>query len=371
MKLIYLTTLQYPSPYANRVNVMKMAASFNDLVDDFTLVIGPLLASKEEVLRSYGIERPFVIEVLGPPPIFWPKSFFSALRLRKLIKRESSITRHEPPETVFYIRDFLLAYFLSHISSPFQKNYFIECQSLGKFFHVIYRRVFQKARGIISSNHAKIQEIHERYGVPLERMMVGPNGFDEALFNHLPSPHEARAHLGFPQDKRIVLYAGSTLGWKGTDIIRDIAKALPDILFVIVGAHAEKQEGNMVHIRKQDLRRVPMYLRAADVLIAPYRSDTERAQRYFSPIKIFEYMASGIPFVTTDLPAVREFLNEDNAFLVKEYSAKAFEETIRYAFDHREERERRAKNAKEQSRYFSWQNRAVRIVGFLEQRLRT
>lgn len=359
MKLVYLTTLQYPSPYANRINVMKMAASFNDLADDFTLVIGPLLASKESVFESYGIERPFAMEILGSPPRLWPKSFFSALRIKKMIKRH-------PPETVYYIRDFLLAFFLSFLSARFRRNYFIECQSLGKFPHFVYRRVFQNAKGTISSNHAKKEEIYERYGISPDRIMVGPNGFDETLFENLLSQKEARAQLRFAQDKKIVLYAGSTLGWKGTDIIADIAKDLPDILFVIVGANEEKQEANTMYIKKQDLRRVPMYLRAADFLIAPYRSDSERARRYFSPIKVFEYMASSVPFVITDLPAVREFLNEDNAFLASEYSAKVFEEAIRYAFGHPSEMKRRSQNAKEQSGYFSWQNRAKRIIEFIE-----
>lgn len=364
MKLVYLTTLQYPSPYANRVNVMKMAASFNDLVDDFTLVVGPLLANKEEVFRSYGIERPFAVEVLGPPPLLWPKSFFSALRIQKSI-------RYHPSETIYYIRDFLLAFFLSFLSTKFRRNYFIECQSLGKFPQYVYKRVFQNAKGTISSNHAKKKEINERYHIPLKRILVGPNGFDEMFFKNLFSQREARAQAGFPPDKKIVLYAGSTLGWKGTDIIVEIAKTMPDILFVIVGASEEKQEGNMLFIKKQDLRNVPMYLRAADVLLAPYRSDSERAQRYFSPIKVFEYMASGVPFVITDLPAVREFLNDDNAFLASEYSLKAFREMIQYALDHPEEMVRRAANAKVQSAYFSWQNRARRVVEFVQQRLRT
>lgn len=359
MKLVYLTTLQYPSPYANRVNVMKMAASFNDLVDDFTLVIGPLLANKEEVLRSYGIERPFAIEVLGHPPWLWPKSFFSALRIKKMIQ-------HNPSETIYYIRDFLLAFFLSFVSERFRKHFFVECHALDKFPSFVYRHIFRHAKGIISSNGAKRQKINEDYGVPLARIIVEPNGFDEVLFSQLPSRKEARVQLGLAPEKKIVLYAGSMLGWKGTDIIADLAKAMADVIFVIVGASEEKQEGNMMFIKRQDLRKVPMYLRAADFLIAPYRSDSERTQRFFSPIKVFEYMASGTPFAVTDLPAVREFLNEDNAFLVREYSPNAFRERMQYAFDHPEEMERRANNAKKQSVYFSWQKRARRIVEFLQ-----
>lgn len=359
MKLVYLTTLQYPSPYANRVNVMKMAASFNDLVDDFTLMIGPLLANKEEVFRSYGIERPFAIEVLGPPPWLWPKSFFSALRIKKFIQ-------HNPPETIYYIRDFLLAYFLLFVSERFRNHFFVECHAIDKFPSFMYRRVFRRAKGIISSNGAKREKINRDYGIPFARIIMEPNGFDEVLFSQLPSRQEARARLGFPQDKKIVLYAGSMLAWKGTDIIADIARELPDILFVIVGANEERQERNIMFIKKQDLRRVPMYLRAADLLLAPYRNDSFRAQRYFSPLKIFEYIASGTPFAVTDLPAMRELLDEGDAWLVAEYSPEAFRNAIQDALSHPEEMARRSQSAKEKSYQFSWQNRARRVVGFLQ-----
>lgn len=362
MKLIYLTTLHYPSPYANRVNVMKMAASFNDLADDFTLVVGPLLASKEKIFESYGIERPFMIDALGPPPWLWPKSFFYALRIKKLITKN-------PSETIYYLRDFLLAYVLSFVSKRFRKRFFVECHALDKFPSFVYRRVFWHAKGVISSNGAKREKINGDYGIPLVRIIVEPNGFDEVLFSQLPSREKARAQLGLVQEKKIVLYAGSMFGWKGTDSIVDIAQALPDILFVIVGADEEKREGNVIFIKKQDLRRVPMYLRAADLLIAPYRGDSERAQRYFSPIKIFEYMASGVPFVTADLPAVREFLTDNDAWLVPKYNVGAFVGAIEDAFTRPEEMARRASNAKEKSGQFSWQNRARRIVKFIEQRL--
>lgn len=359
MKLIYLTTLHYPSPYANRVNVMKMAASFNDLVDDFTLVVGPLLARKEKIFESYGIERPFVIDALGPPPWFWPKSFFYALRIKKLIAKN-------PSETIYYLRDFLLAYVLSFVSKRFRKRFFVECHALDKFPSFVYRRVFQHAKGVISSNGAKREKINRDYGIPLARIIVEPNGFDEVLFSQLPSRKEARAQLGLVPEKKIVLYAGSMLGWKGTDIIADLAKAMPDIVFIIVGANEEKQKENLMFIKKQDLRSVPTYLRAADLLLAPYRGDSARAQRYFSPIKIFEYMASGVPFAVTDLPAVREFLTDNDAWLVPTYSVGAFVGAIEDAFTHPEEMARRARNAKEKSGQFSWQNRAKRIVRFLQ-----
>ena len=47
--------------------------------------------------------------------------------------------------------------------------------------------------------------------------------------------------------------------------------------------------------------RVPELLAGADIGLAPYGLD---APRYFSPIKLFEYLAAGLATVVADLPAV-------------------------------------------------------------------
>ncbi len=359
IKLVYITTLHYPSPYANRVNVMKMARSFAELTD-FKLFLGYVSTSVESVLREYGIEKKFPVHVLFKKPLaLKPRALFAALKIRKLIAEE-------PPETVFYIRDFLLAFFLSFLSRRFRARYIIECQSLGKFPHFLYWRVFRVARGIVSSNHAKKDEIHERYGVQMEHIVVGPNGFDEELFKNLPTKEEARAKLGFAQDAKLVMYVGSMLPWKGTDVIHEVARLLPQYTFVLVGADNDSETENIRLISKKNNREIPAYLRAADLLLAPYRTDSVRAQKYFSPIKVFEYMAANVPFAITDLPAVREFLSDEETYFVGEYSKEAFRDAVVQAMENASERALRAKNAHKKSPYFSWQNRARRIVELIE-----
>ena len=228
--------------------------------------------------------------------------------------------------------------------------------------------MFGAARGVISSNHAKKDEIRKRYGVPLENIIVGPNGFDEELFHGLPSQENARKSLGFSKDARIVMYVGSMLAWKGTDVIFEVAKMLPEYSFVLVGAAHDEMRGNVQLISKKDNREIPKYLRSADLLVAPYRADSIRAQKYFSPIKVFEYMAAQVPFVITDLPAVREFLSDADTYFVKEYSKEAFYNVIREAIENPQEMEKRARSAHEKSPQFSWQSRARRIVEFMKAR---
>jgi len=57
--------------------------------------------------------------------------------------------------------------------------------------------------------------------------------------------------------------------------------------------------------------RVPLYLAAADLAALPNRSKPEISAKYTSPLKAFEYMASGLPIVASDLPSLREVLGED------------------------------------------------------------
>src|SRR4030067_643681 len=58
---------------------------------------------------------------------------------------------------------------------------------------------------------------------------------------------------------------------------------------------------------------VPKWLKVMDFLIFPYSPLNEHLIYYMSPIKIAEYMASGIPIITSDLPAVKEILPNDMA----------------------------------------------------------
>ena len=57
-------------------------------------------------------------------------------------------------------------------------------------------------------------------------------------------------------------------------------------------------------------------MKAADVLVIPFPNKPHYAF-YASPLKLFEYMASGRPIIASDLPALREVLNDKNALFFR------------------------------------------------------
>ena len=105
---------------------------------------------------------------------------------------------------------------------------------------------------------------------------------------------------------------------------------------------------------------------AADVLVLPNSGKTDISAKYTSPLKLFTYMASGKPIIASDLPSLREVLSERNAFLVKPDDPDALAAGIRYALEHPDEAAKRAAQALEDVKRYTWESRAKHILEFIQ-----
>lgn len=186
-------------------------------------------------------------------------------------------------------------------------------------------RVLRRADAITAVSAPLADRLAEH--VDREKLHVVPNGVDLPLFDGAAPRDACRKKLGW-RDEFVVGFTGSLKEWHGVDLLMSaFAKLREDdasarLLIVGTGpvesrlreqAAKLKLDGAVVFTGAVEHARIPELLGAMDVAVAPFRRVDNF---YFSPIKLFEYMASGTCVVASRLGQISEVIqHESNGLL--------------------------------------------------------
>jgi len=111
---------------------------------------------------------------------------------------------------------------------------------------------------------------------------------------------------------------------------------------------------------------VPTVLSGASVALLPL-PDEPVARLFTSPLKLFDYMAAGVPIVASDLPALREVLQHGrNALLARPGDPDAFAAAVRLLLADPELARRLGQQARADVAGYSWSARAANLLDFLD-----
>ena len=221
-------------------------------------------------------------------------------------------------------------------------------------------RLCREATAIVSP---LVEIVPEFARAKTERVTWGAN---VDAFRPAPENREAtRRRLGIPTDAVVVLFSGSFRPWHGVHVLEDAARLQvdrKDIFFLLVGGGGIEAPGQGYHGRRLGAvpyASMPEVVAAADIGVAPY--DTARLAQlrlgfYWSPLKIFEYMACGLPTVTVPRFPLTEIVREGSeARHVKEADPVDLARVIVELADAPEERRRLGANARERVvEHYSW-----------------
>lgn len=105
----------------------------------------------------------------------------------------------------------------------------------------------------------------------------------------------------------VVAFVGAIREWIDVSLIGEVAKSLPKFVFVMAGpverdvSCIENLE-NVKFLGMVPKEEVPHLLWEADVAINPF--EINRLSRYVNPLKVYEYLAAGVPVVSVDMPEI-------------------------------------------------------------------
>ncbi|MCG3204765.1 MAG: Phosphatidyl-myo-inositol mannosyltransferase [Elusimicrobia bacterium] len=139
------------------------------------------------------------------------------------------------------------------------------------------------------------------------------------------------------EGRKLVLYTGTFEYYQGLPLliesVREVVRRFPEVLFILIGGNSQqilsmkkkaKEQGvskNILFTGNLHPNTVKHFIRRADVLVSP------RIHGNNTPLKIYEYLASGKPIVATDHETHTQVLSSKEAVLAHP-SALSFADSI-------------------------------------------
>lgn len=383
MKISYLSASYLISDSANSVHVTRMCQAFSHNGHEVRLHALMGEGSAEEIHDYYGVEPVFEIE-RHREETYLPSQILRTLRRNFSFFKVGAIPsilygygcfanmlKAQKPDLIFSRNlDWLLGCagtgipFVAESHHP-PRNKMDKALQSYLFRHPMCRRLVVISQALKKLYLEALPELDE------SKIIVAHDGADAIAEPYVQNkgPKSGNLQVG---------YVGHLYEGRGGELIVDLAHELPDIDFHIVGGRAEDIARLTEKTPPQNLtfhgqvarKEVDHFLKSFDVVLAPYQKtvrvsgNSGNTSDFMSPMKIFEYMSWGKAILCSDLPVLREVLQDgDNCLLLPCDRMKDWRNALEKLNDSWEFREKIAQKAFEDfNSKYTWKQRAKTIL---------
>jgi glycosyltransferase involved in cell wall biosynthesis len=377
MKIAFISTSIVPSKTANSIQVMKVVQALKQSGQDVRLWLPEFKKSDwANIADTYGLSTGF--DVIWLPFSSGFKQYDFSLKavaaslnwgaevVYTWALQAAVLARLIGKPTVMEFHDF-----------PMGRN--------GPLLFNIYKR-FRGKKLTLCTTRALAEGLEKQYKMLFseDELQIAPNGTETERYSNLPQPQRARQELGL-KDGFTVEYSGHFYPGRGMDMLTEIARLLPEINFLWVGGNQEDIAPWQESLAKLSInnvtitgfipnRRLPLFQAAADVLVMPYGKNISGSSggdisKVINPMKMFDYLASGRPIITSEIPVFHEILTEMTAIFCEPENAAEWAKAITALKKDSEKRIQMSLRAKESAGKYTWKNRARLTLQKLERQL--
>lgn len=332
MNFCYISPSTLPSRAANSVHVVWQCDALCEAGVKVTLYAKRSMPDakklKGELRNVYGIQQ----EALDLDTVY--TSLGRADSLRIALHAVRRIRSMQASEIVILSRNLYAAFILAVV---YRLPLMFETHQLEMGFRKWVQRLVMRSPRVLTiviSNHLEKYLTHH-HGVKPRRTLVLHDAAPEGI---VPIPVADR-RSGLCETvveargpwRQVCGYFGHLYAGRGIEIVEAMASKRPECLFLVYGGTdadiADRREnvcleniifmGHVTHPVARDL------MCKVDVLLMPYQESVSigveghDTARWMSPMKMFEYLGAGVPIISSDLPVLREVLeNRTNSILV-------------------------------------------------------
>jgi glycosyltransferase involved in cell wall biosynthesis len=377
VNIVCISASQVPSTAANSIEVMKVCQALVECGHIVRLFVpGQEAVAWESLVEFYGIRNEAVFDIVWLPSKPRLKRYdFSLAAVRRARSMQADAVYAWPPQAALAALAYRIPVLLEMHEMP-----------TGKLGPLVFRQILHSSgrKRILPITQSLANALEERFHYRFKpgEMLVAPSGVDLERYQELPTPQDARRMLNLPE-KLTAGYTGHLYAGRGMGLLQELARLHSEVQFLWVGGRPQEVESwqekldaagidNVTLTGFVENRKLPLYQAAAEILLMPYErrvsgSSGGNTADICSPMKMFEYMACGRAILSSDLPVLREVLNEVNACFAPPEDLDAWNKAFESLLSDPEGRERLGRQARQDVEGYTWRERArMSLEGFIE-----
>lgn len=238
-------------------------------------------------------------------------------------------------------------------------EYFVKNKLSKLATRIIERYCIKKANHVISVGYSLAESAKQIRKD--QNVSCIPNGVDYRLFSEIDNSDV----------KNIMVYVGTVSDWSGLTLVVNslpiIKKEVSDIKLLIVGdgeyindlKDRSKKSGmhNCIEfLGKKEYSTIPNIMSNCKIGLATYPKND--LMKYAFTLKLFEYMAAGLPVITTDIGDGARIIKESNSGLIIDYTVESFSSAVIKLIKDENTRNLMSANGIKYAQKFDWNNLA-------------
>ena len=358
MKFLFLTDTQLPSNRASALHVMHLVPCLNDHFKEVHLLSQRKKGLEVSKIKNHHFISPQRIK-LGLIGLI-----FSFARAIRTIKPELIYSRFVPVSLIPGLR---VPYVIELHDDAWNKS---------RIHKMAIKRavISPNCLGMVCITSAISKELISIYPKSKDKLTVIADAAAQA-----PEQYQCRF---IDRQSLKIAYVGSFHRGKGVELVVELAEQLPQHRFLIFGGNASEVAERCKYAPSNiewkgfvNQNLLWKEMEDIDICLLPNQQKVLTGKRsdigrFTSPLKMFEYMAYAKPIIASDLPVLKEVLNEKIAMLADPEDLTDWKKAIE-RLTSVELRQTLGKNAQLIFlKSYTWQQRSEQIFNFLNLKLK-